>query len=77
MDGGVPIAEACRLMGLPADVFKDVQGDSETMAGLLMELAGEIPSADREIRSGDFLFKVLEVEKNRIRKISVTIESLP
>jgi putative hemolysin len=76
-DGSVPIAEACRLMGLPDGTFEAVQGDSETMAGLLMELAGEIPSADSEIRSGDFLFKVLEVEKNRIRKISVAIESAP
>lgn len=77
IDGSVPVAEACRLMGCPVDTFKTVQGDSDTMAGLLMELAGEIPSADREIRSGDFLFKVLEVEKNRIRRISVAIETRP
>lgn len=74
-DGGVAVGDACSLMGLPDDTFKSVQGDSETMAGLLMELAGEIPSTDREIRSGDFLFKVLEVDKNRIRKISVAIEN--
>jgi CBS domain containing-hemolysin-like protein len=45
------------------------------MAGLLMELAGEIPSTDREFRSKQFLFKVLEVDKNRIRRISVAIEN--
>ena len=74
-DGSLHIVEACRLMGQPADTFKKAQGGSDTMAGLLMEVAGEIPSAGSEIRCGDFLFKVVEVEKNRIRKISVAIES--
>jgi CBS domain containing-hemolysin-like protein len=74
-DGSMSIGEACRLMGHPEDTFRDDQGDSETMAGLLMELAGEIPSTDREFRSKQFLFKVLEVDKNRIRRISVAIEN--
>ncbi|MFN5931706.1 MAG: hypothetical protein ACK42F_08965 [Sphingobacteriales bacterium] len=32
-----------------------------------------MPKAGQEIRQGDFLFKVLEVNKNRIDKLMVTI----
>ena len=72
-DGRTIIIDACRLMGLPIDTFHAVSGDSETMAGLVLEVAGEIPSAEQEVVAGDFLFKVLEVEKNRIKKMSVRI----
>jgi gliding motility-associated protein GldE len=72
-EGKTLISEACTKMSLPTDTFEKVQGDSETMAGLLMELAGEIPTKDQEITIGDFQFTVLETEKNRIQKIKVVI----
>ena len=40
----------------------------------MLELAGEIPQAAQVLRSGDFEFTVLEVAKNRIDKIKVTIK---
>jgi CBS domain containing-hemolysin-like protein len=67
------IIDACRFMDLSVDTFDEVRGDSETMAGLVLELAGEIPVPGQEIRQGDFLFKVTEVNKNRINKIHLTI----
>ena len=72
-EGKMMIIEACRLMELSLDTFETVRGDSETMAGLVLEVAGEIPTVDQEITVGDFLFKVLEVDKNRIKKMSVKI----
>lgn len=73
VEGKTMIIEACRLMDLPLDTFDGVRGDSETMAGLALEVAGEIPSLNQEIIVGDFHFKVLEVEKNRIKKMSIEI----
>ena len=72
-EGKTMIIEACRLMDLSLDTFETVRGDSETMAGLVLEVAGEIPATDQEIIVGDFLFKVLEVDKNRIKRMSVKI----
>jgi len=72
-EGKTMIIEACKLMDLPLDTFDAVSGDSETMAGLVLEVAGEIPAAEQEVTVGDFLFKVMEVEKNRIKKMSVRI----
>ncbi len=72
-DGRKMVSDACRVMGLPSDTFDMVRGDSETMAGLVLELAGEIPQVNQEIVSGDFTFAVQELEKNRIQKVKVTI----
>ena len=71
-DGRKMVSDACRVMGLPADIFDAVRGDSETMAGLVLELAGEIPQINQEIVSGDFTFAVQELVKNRIQKVKVT-----
>ena len=73
VEGKIMIIEACRLMDLPLDTFDAVRGDSETMAGLALEIAGEIPSVNQDITVGDFHFKVLEVDKNRIKRLSVEI----
>ena len=73
-EGKTMVNEACRKMGIEVDTFDEVRGDSETMAGLVLELAGEIPKVNQEILSGDFHFEVLELEKNRIRKVKVIIK---
>jgi gliding motility-associated protein GldE len=72
-EGKSLIIDACKFMDLAVDTFDEISGESETMAGLLLEITGEIPKAGQEIRQGDFLFKVLEVNKNRIDKLMVTI----
>jgi CBS domain containing-hemolysin-like protein len=73
VEGKTMIIEACRLMDLPLDTFDTVRGDSETMAGLALEIAGEIPSVNQDISGGDFQFKVLEVDQNRIKRLSIEI----
>jgi len=72
-EGKTMIIEACRNMNIPVDTFDEVRGDSETLAGLVLELAGEIPQVNQEVLSGDFLFSILELEKNRIKKMKITI----
>ena len=61
-------------MSLSADTFDKLSGESDSLAGLLLEIAGEIPTVDQEITAGDFNFTVLEVTKNRIQKVKVTIK---
>ena len=40
----------------------------------MLELAGEIPQANTEVLCGDFVFTVLEIDKNRIKKVKVNIK---
>ncbi|MEY3576446.1 MAG: gliding motility-associated protein GldE, partial [Bacteroidota bacterium] len=72
-EGKMMINEACKLMNLPNRVFDSIRGDSETVAGLVLELAGEIPKLNQVLVANDFTFTVLEVDMNRIHKIKITI----
>ena len=72
-EGKMMINEACKLMNLPNRVFDPIRGDSETVAGLVLELAGEIPKLNQVLVANDFTFTVLEVAMNRIHKVKITI----
>ena len=77
-EGKFMINDACKAMKLPVDTFDQVRGDSDSVAGLVLEIAGEFPQVNSSIVSGDFTFVPLEINKNRIDKIKITITpSLP
>jgi putative hemolysin len=44
-EGKTMINDVCKIMGLGADTFEDLKGESDSLAGLVLEIAGEIPLA--------------------------------
>jgi len=73
-EGKTTLNDACKAMNLPPDTFDAVRGESESLAGLVLELSGEFPSTNTLVTIGDFEFTVLEAYKNRIMEIKVTIK---
>lgn len=55
------------------DVFEEVRGDADSLAGLILELTGEIPEKYEKINYKDFVFQVIAVDDRRIKKIKVCI----
>ncbi len=49
--------------------FEKIKGEAETLAGLILEIKGEIPVKNERIRFGDYLFTVVAVDSRRIRKL--------
>jgi len=72
-EGKIMIHDLCKIMRLPMDTFDSVRGDSESLAGLVLELAGEFPATNTVVSAGDFDFTVMETDTNRIRQVKVTI----
>ena len=73
-EGKIMIHDMCRIMKLPIDIFDKVRGESESLAGLILEVAGEFPSEDWVIPCGDFEFGIEKIENNRIQLVKVTIK---
>jgi len=73
-EGRFSINDACKAMGLPIDTFDSVRGDSDSVAGLVLEIAGEFPQINTVLVSGDFSFVPLEINKNRIDKVKIIIQ---
>ena len=73
-EGKIMVHEMCRIMKLPIDTFDKVKGESESLAGLILELAGELPTEDWVIPCGDFEFGIMKVENNRVQLVKVSIK---
>ncbi|MEI9944084.1 MAG: gliding motility-associated protein GldE [Chitinophagaceae bacterium] len=76
-EGRTMIHDLCKAMHLPIDTFDEVKGESESVGGLVLELAGEFPEVNDVIKTGDFNFTVLEVNNNRLLLVKVTIHPKP
>lgn len=72
-DAKIMLYDLCRAMRLPIDTFDAVKGESDSLGGLVLEIAGEFPSVNETVVSGDFDFTVLEIEKNRIKSVQITV----
>ncbi len=73
-EGRTMINDVCKAMNLPVETFDNVKGDSDSLAGLILELAGEIPKVNDIIVCGDFEFSILEADSSRIKKVKVRIK---
>jgi gliding motility-associated protein GldE len=73
IDGKMMLYDMCRHLGLAMDTFDQIKGESDSVGGLVLEIAGEFPEPNEVLTAGDFDFKVLGVERNRIGKVQVTI----
>lgn len=76
-EGKTMLNDVCKLMHLNPTTFDEVKGESDSLAGLILEVAGEIPQQGSIINVGDFSFTIEEVQKNRIEKVKVTIIMRP
>ncbi|MEO6136990.1 MAG: gliding motility-associated protein GldE [Ginsengibacter sp.] len=72
-EGKTMINDVCRALHLPANTFDELRGESDSLAGLLLEIAGEFPQVEEQVKSKGFIFTPLEINKNRIEKIKITL----
>jgi gliding motility-associated protein GldE len=72
-EGKTMLNDVCKMMQLSPDTFDEVKGESDSLAGLILEVAGEIPVEGQVINLGDFDFTIESLQKNRIEKVKVTI----
>jgi gliding motility-associated protein GldE len=70
-DGKILLNDFYRITGTEGNPFADVRGDSETLAGLLLELIEEIPLKGRVISAAGFKFTIETIDKRRIKEIRV------
>lgn len=73
-EGKTMINDACKAMKLPLNAFDHIRGDSDSLAGLVLEIAGEFPKIDESFEMGEFKFICMEIKKNRIDKVKVIIQ---
>ena len=75
-EGSIPLRDFYRAMDFddPAEErFEQSKGESDSLAGFLLELSGAFPQKGQKIRFHRYVFTVESIDRKRIRKISLTL----
>jgi len=69
----VMLNDFCKIVGCDDDIFDDVRGDAETIAGLILEKTGQIPKQNEKVDCKQFTFTIDAVDNRRIKRVRVKI----
>ena len=72
-EGKILLNDFFKIIEIEDDPFEEVRGESETLAGLVLELTGEIPQKGKEIKYRNFKFRIESADKRRIKEIRLEI----
>jgi len=73
-EGKTMLIDVCRLMNVDKTSFDEVDGDADSLAGLVLDLNGKMPVVGQKIVLPPFSFTVLSVSPKRIERIKVQID---
>ena len=72
-EGKTLLKDFLKILNLPDDEFDDIEGDADSLAGLLLEIKGDFPAVHEVLMYKGYKFEVLEIEERRISKVKVTV----
>jgi gliding motility-associated protein GldE len=74
-EGKTLLSDFFKILDLDDETFEEVEGDADSLAGLLLEIKGDFPELHERIDFQNFTFEVTELDEHRISKIKVVIHS--
>ena len=73
-EGKTLLTDFYKVLKLDDETFAEVEGDADTIAGLLLEIKGDFPKLHEKIDYQNFSFEILAMEERRISKVKVVIK---
>lgn len=72
-EGKTLLSDFCKILNIDDAEFADVEGDADSLAGLLLEIKGDFPSIHEKIDYKNYTFEVVEIKERRISRIKVIV----
>lgn len=73
-EGKTLLSDFVKILQIDDEEFSEVEGDADSLAGLLLELKGDFPSMHEKIEYKQYVFEVVGIEGRRISRIKVTVK---
>jgi putative hemolysin len=73
-EGKTPLNDFYKIFNLEQDIFDEIKGEADTLAGLILEYEGEIPEKNKKIFYKHFEFKIESADNRRIKQIRVCLK---
>jgi len=72
-EGKALINDVCKILELPSETFDEMKGESDSLAGLILEVCGYIPRKNQVINRDQYKFKIIAASHRRIEEIQITL----
>lgn len=72
-EGKTQLSDLTRILDVDDEEFADVEGDADTLAGLLLEIKGDFPSIHEKLAYKNYAFEVMALDERRISRVKVTV----
>jgi gliding motility-associated protein GldE len=73
LEGKLLLNEFYKIPSIEKDKFTNIASDAETLAGLILEIKGDIPVVGDEIDYNGYLFQIVSADNRRIKKVKLQI----
>lgn len=74
-EGKVALKDLYRILKIKNNsTFENLKGESETLAGFLLEQIGFFPRKNYKLKLKKIEFKIIDVDKKRIKKVMITLK---
>ncbi|MCD8407127.1 gliding motility-associated protein GldE [Tenacibaculum dicentrarchi] len=71
-EGKITIKDFCRVLDDDDEKFETLKGESETLAGFILEISGKFPKKGEKINFTNYTFTIEALDKKRIKQIKTT-----
>ncbi len=71
-EGKITIKDLCKVLEEDEVIFEDEKGESETLAGFILEISGKFPKKNSKITFDKFTFTIESLDKRRIKQVKVS-----
>jgi putative hemolysin len=71
-EGKTNLKQFYRVIKIDGEQFEKHKGEADTLAGFILEQAGEIPGKDQKVSFENYEFIIESVDKRRIKRVKVT-----
>ena len=72
-EGKTSLNDVLKTIDGEIDFFDSIKGESDTLAGLILEMKGNIPENGEILNYEQYSFTIESVDKTRVKRIKVTI----
>lgn len=72
-EGKTPLNDMYRVLNIEGEDFEAEKGESETMAGFVLELFGKIPKKNEKLRFNEYQITIEAADKRRVKRIKLTL----
>ena len=73
-EGKTSINDILKILKLEFDFFDEIKGESDSLAGLILEIKGTIPEVGDFLKFDRLTFKIESVDKRRIKRVKISID---